>query len=235
MGEQRPDGTVLETCTQAGDQNKWTPRKQDGHWGNIFCRTTACAEYLDQLLADDKNFYCAPEVVEQDTGAPADPAELADYDAQMEMYASQVKTRYTTIKNYCSQEALCQSSETEEGQSWEQAYRDFATECGELCRTGDRCQPYGNKCRNTACRKSLAFLDVGRSGKCNPRYVNGQESLKDVHAQWDDIQSVCTSEKDYSDQIKKPERSSENSSPNLHSLMGTLAGLAFSGLCILLA
>ena len=154
----------------------------------------------------------------------------------MERLANGAKLRYANIKNYCSQEALCVSTETEGGESWEQAYKDFATECGELCKPGDKCEPYGNKCRTTSCRKSLAFLDVGRSAKCNPRYVNGQESEADVKAEWDNIQSVCTSDKDYSDQIEKPKRSSEdNSSPNLHSLVGTLAGLAFSGLCILLA
>ena len=236
MGEKRADGTDLETCPRAGDEAAWTPRRVDGVWGNIYCRTTACNDYLDALLLDDKVFYCAPEVVAQDTGAPTDAEELKEYDEGIELAYNDAKLKYTNIKKYCGQESSCESSETQDGESWADAYNDFPTECGELCAPGGKCEKYGNKCRTTACRKSLAFLDVGRSGKCNPQYVNQEKTLKDINAEWDDIRTICTADKDYSDQIQKPVRSTEdNSSPNLHSLVGTLAGLAFSGLCILLA
>ena len=48
----------------------------------------------------------------------------------------------------------------------------------------------------------------------------------DLAAEWDDIFSICTDDKDYTkDLIKKPERAEYNSRPKLYSAAGTLAGL----------
>ena len=59
--------------------------------------------------------------------------------------------------------------------------------------------------------------------------------LADIESKWENIRSICTEEKDLTkDQIQKPVND-DNSSPKLYSLAGTVAGLAFSGLCILLA
>ena len=65
--------------------------------------------------------------------------------------------------------------------------------------------------------------------------MSGELVEADVESKWDNIRSICTEEKDYTkNQINKPVRDN-SSSPKLYSLAGTLAGLAFSGLCILLA
>jgi len=236
-GEKRADGTQLERCSGVGVENIFTPRKSDGHWGEVLCRTTACQDYLANLLSDPKAFYCSPEVLEIDTGleSGATAEETAEYDAVVESATRDAHAKYVKIKDICSIKSTCNEYDTEEQTSWTDAYEAFGTKCSELCGRGQSCEKWGNKCRTASCRKSLAWLDVGRTGLCAPEYTEGALTLADVESKWENIRSICTEEKDLTkDQIQKPVND-DNSSPKLYSLAGTLAGLAFSGLCILLA
>jgi len=238
MPEKRADGTDLDQCMGEGVANIYTPRKSDGHWGTILCRTTACQNFLTTLLSDDKNFYCAPEVVAQDTGfeSGASAEEIAEYDLTMEQIYQAAKQKYNDIKDVCSLKSNCDTKDTMNNEPWFDAYKNFGNECSELCGAGQQgCEPYGNKCRSDDCRKKLAWLDVGRTAKCSPDYTSGEMVEADAESKWENIRSICTDKKDLTkDQINKPVRN-DSSSPKLYSLAGTLAGLAFSGLCILLA
>ena len=225
-------------CTGEGVANVYTPRKGNGHWGTVLCRTTPCQDFLTSLLSDDKNFYCSPEVIEADTGleSSASAEDIADYDKIVEQVYQETKAKYQNIKNICALKSTCSITDTMDNEPWADAYRNFGTECSELCGAGQKgCEPYGNKCRSADCRKRLAWLDVGRSAKCSPEYRSGELVEADIESKWDNIRSICTEEKDYTkNEINKPVRDN-SSSPKLYSLAGTLAGLAFSGLCILLA
>ena len=168
-----------------------------------------------------------------ESGATAE--ETAEYDVIVENATRDAQAKYVKIKDICSLKSTCDRADTEKSTSWTDAYEEFGTKYSELCGRGQSCEKWGNKCRTASCRKSLAWLDVGRTGKCASEYTEGAMFLADVESKWENIRIICTEEKDLTkDQIQKPVKD-DNSSPKLYSLAGTLAGLAFSGLCILLA